>query len=99
MYVRMGFECGRLRHPGREYSRTGCPHPSVMPTAESSWTACAPWTYWLCTRMVDAERVGAQGISQGGGPALVVGALDRRVKMMAAEIPFLSDIMQYAVWV
>ncbi|MBL8178866.1 MAG: acetylxylan esterase, partial [Bryobacterales bacterium] len=40
---------------------------------------------------VDAERIGAAGTSQGGGIVLAVAALDERVKVVAAHVPFLCD--------
>lgn len=43
---------------------------------------------------VDAERIGVLGGSQGGGLALVTAALDRRVRVAAADIPFLCDFPQ-----
>ena len=41
---------------------------------------------------VDAERIGLVGTSQGGGMALAVTALDRRVKVVVAHVPFLCDL-------
>lgn len=46
--------------------------------------------------MVDAARVGVQGISQGGGLALAIAALDGRVRALVAEVPFLCDIVRSA---
>jgi cephalosporin-C deacetylase len=40
---------------------------------------------------VDPERIGAVGGSQGGGLALLAAGLDRRIKLAAANVPFLTD--------
>jgi len=40
---------------------------------------------------VDENRIGATGGSQGGALAIVCGALEPRVKMIASVFPFLSD--------
>ena len=40
---------------------------------------------------VDPERIGAVGGSQGGGLSLLVAGLDRRLRMAAANVPFLTD--------
>lgn len=45
---------------------------------------------FLCQRPeVDPSRIGVYGSSQGGGLALLVAALDRRPKAVAAHVPFL----------
>ncbi len=46
--------------------------------------------------MVDPNRLSVQGISQGGGLALAVAALNRRVSTVVAEVPFLCDITRSA---
>ena len=51
----------------------------------------------LCARPdVDAGRIGMTGISQGGGLALIVAALDARVRAVVSEAPFLCDIVRSA---
>lgn len=39
---------------------------------------------------VDAERIGVWGTSYSGGHALVVGALDRRVRAVVAQVPLID---------
>jgi cephalosporin-C deacetylase len=46
---------------------------------------------------IDAARIGLAGTSQGGGIALAVAALDARVKVVVAHVPFLCDLRQSAV--
>ena len=41
---------------------------------------------------IDASRIGLVGTSQGGGMALAVTALDPRVKVVVAHVPFLCDM-------
>jgi cephalosporin-C deacetylase len=41
--------------------------------------------------LVDADRVGVTGISQGGGMALAAGALATGVRSVVARVPFLCD--------
>ncbi|SFF25586.1 acetylxylan esterase [Thermoflexibacter ruber] len=41
---------------------------------------------------IDKERIAIEGASQGGGLSLIVAALDNRVKLCAADVPFLCDI-------
>src|SRR5204862_4748675 len=46
---------------------------------------------YACTRKeVDAERIGIWGSSYSGGHVLVVGANDRRVKCVSAQVPLIS---------
>lgn len=52
--------------------------------------------YLLSRTDIDASRVGAMGTSQGGGIVLAVGALDPRVKAVAAHVPFLCDMRRAA---
>lgn len=53
--------------------------------------------YLLSRTDIDASRLGAMGTSQGGGIALAVGALDSRVKAVAAHVPFLCDMRRAAL--
>lgn len=41
---------------------------------------------------IDKERIAIEGASQGGGLSLIVAALDSRVKLCAADVPFLCDM-------
>ncbi|MBB4034310.1 cephalosporin-C deacetylase-like acetyl esterase [Dysgonomonas hofstadii] len=44
---------------------------------------------------IDAERIAVRGGSQGGALSFVAAALDKRVKVAAPNIPFLSDYPDY----
>jgi cephalosporin-C deacetylase len=41
---------------------------------------------------IDHDRIGLAGTSQGGGIVLAVAALDPRIKVVAAHVPFLCDM-------
>ena len=41
---------------------------------------------------IDHDRIGLAGTSQGGGIVLAVAALDSRIKVVAAHVPFLCDM-------
>lgn len=47
-------------------------------------------TYAATRPEVDAERIGVWGASYSGGHVLVVGAIDRRVKCVVSQAPFIS---------
>jgi uncharacterized protein len=47
-------------------------------------------TYASTLDEVDAERIGVWGSSYSGGHALVLGAIDRRVKAVVAQVPLVS---------
>ncbi|MGH9117257.1 MAG: alpha/beta hydrolase [Acidimicrobiales bacterium] len=47
-------------------------------------------TYAQTRPEVDPERIGIWGSSYSGGPVLVVGAIDRRVKCVVAQVPLVS---------
>jgi len=44
---------------------------------------------------IDADRIAVRGGSQGGALSFVAAALDKRVKVAAPSIPFLSDYRDY----
>lgn len=48
--------------------------------------------YLLSRADVDANRIGAVGTSQGGGLVLAAGALDPRIRIVVAHLPFLCDL-------
>src|SRR5690348_15018307 len=47
-------------------------------------------TWARAQREVDPERIGVWGSSYSGGHALVVGAIDRRVKCVVSQVPLIS---------
>jgi fermentation-respiration switch protein FrsA (DUF1100 family) len=47
-------------------------------------------TYATTLPAVDAERIGIWGSSYSGGHVLVVGAIDRRVRCVACQVPLIS---------
>jgi fermentation-respiration switch protein FrsA (DUF1100 family) len=47
-------------------------------------------TYAGTREEIDAERIGIWGSSYSGGHVLVVGAIDRRVKCVASQVPLVS---------
>jgi len=47
-------------------------------------------TYASTRAEVDAERIGIWGSSYSGGHALVVGAIDRRVRCVVSQVPLIS---------
>jgi cephalosporin-C deacetylase len=44
---------------------------------------------------VDTTRIGVEGASQGGALSYAVTALDKRIKLCAPDVPFLSDFRNY----
>lgn len=51
---------------------------------------------FVCSRPeIDSDKVGVRGGSQGGALSFVAAALDKRVKVAAPNIPFLSDYPDY----
>ncbi len=50
-------------------------------------------TYLRTLPEVDRDRIGAWGTSYAGGHVLVVGALDRRVKCVVAQVPSISTYL------
>lgn len=51
---------------------------------------------FVCSRPeVDCEKIAVRGGSQGGALSFVAAALDKRVKVAAPNIPFLSDYPDY----
>jgi cephalosporin-C deacetylase-like acetyl esterase len=62
------------------------------------WRQIADWRYaisFLESRpAVDADRIGLWGTSYAGGHALVLGATDRRIKAVVAQVPTISGYQQ-----
>ena len=55
---------------------------------------------WLMSRDdVDESRIGLWGTSFSGGHAITVGALDRRVRAVVSQVPFLRGPDTYDLWV
>jgi fermentation-respiration switch protein FrsA (DUF1100 family) len=52
-------------------------------------------TYATTLPEVDSERIGIWGSSYSGGHVLVVGAIDRRVKCVVAQVPLISGHMNF----
>jgi cephalosporin-C deacetylase-like acetyl esterase len=51
---------------------------------------------FLCSRAeVDTARIAVEGGSQGGALSIAAAALDKRVKLCMADVPFLSDFKNY----
>jgi cephalosporin-C deacetylase len=44
---------------------------------------------------VDTSRIGVEGASQGGALSFAAAALDKRIKLCAPDVPFLSDFRNY----
>jgi uncharacterized protein len=52
-------------------------------------------TYATTLPEVDSERIGIWGSSYSGGHVLVVGAIDRRVKCVVAQVPLISGHVNF----
>jgi uncharacterized protein len=51
-------------------------------------------TYVQDRQEVDPDRVGAWGTSLSAGHVMVLGAIDRRLKAVACQVPFVSGLLQ-----
>jgi uncharacterized protein len=62
------------------------------------WRQIADWRYAISYLeshpAVDADRIGLWGTSYAGGHALVLGATDRRLKAVVAQVPTISGYQQ-----
>ena len=62
------------------------------------WRQIADWRYAICYLeshpAVDANRIGLWGTSYAGGHAIVLGATDRRLKAVVAQVPTISGYEQ-----
>jgi len=62
------------------------------------WRQVADWRYAISYLEshpgVDADRIGLWGTSYAGGHALVLGATDRRLKAVVAQVPTISGYQQ-----
>jgi uncharacterized protein len=67
----------------------GEPRQEIDPWAQvRDYRHAITWT--RTQREVDPERIGVWGSSYSGGHALVIGAIDRRVKCVVSQVPLIS---------
>ncbi len=70
---------------------TGEPRGDINP-----WTQIADWrraiSYLESLHEVDGERIGLWGTSFAGGHAIILGATDRRLKAVVAQVPVTNDV-------
>jgi fermentation-respiration switch protein FrsA (DUF1100 family) len=83
-----------LVHDHRNFGTSGGePRHDVEP-----WTQIADWrraiSYLESRPEVDSDRIGLWGTSYAGGHALVLGATDRRVRCVVAQVPTISGYEQ-----
>lgn len=83
-----------LVHDHRNFGASaGTPRQDIDP-----WRQIADWrravTFLEMQPSVDAERIGIWGTSFAGGHALVLGATDRRIKVVVAQVPTISGFDQ-----
>jgi fermentation-respiration switch protein FrsA (DUF1100 family) len=83
-----------LVHDHRSFGASeGEPRHDVDP-----WTQIADWrraiSYLESRPEVDANRIGLWGTSYAGGHAIVLGATDRRVRCVVAQVPTISGFEQ-----
>ncbi len=83
-----------LLHDHRTFGRSGgTPRQDVDP-----WVQLEDWrraiTYLETRPEVDADRIGLWGTSYAGGHALVLGATDRRLRCVVAQVPTISGFEQ-----
>jgi cephalosporin-C deacetylase len=61
-----------------------------------AYADCLRAVDFLCSRPeIDTSRIAAYGVSQGGGLTFAVTALDKRIAVAAARVPFLAHFPQY----
>src|SRR5271155_2428898 len=92
VYAEAGFAV--LVHDHRGFGASdGQPRCDVDP-----WRQIADWRYAISYLeshpAVDADRIGLWGSSYAGGHALVLGATDRRLKAVVAQVPTVSAYQQ-----
>ena len=62
------------------------------------WRQIADWrraiSFLECQPEVDADRIGVWGTSYAGGHVLVLGATDRRIRAVVAQVPTISGYQQ-----
>ncbi|MEV4431019.1 alpha/beta hydrolase [Streptomyces sp. R-07] len=87
-FTRAGFAV--LIHDHRGFgSSDGTPRHDIDP-----WQQIEDWrravTFLRSRPEIDADRIGLWGTSYAGGHALVLGATDRRLKAVVAQVPIVS---------
>jgi fermentation-respiration switch protein FrsA (DUF1100 family) len=92
LFVRSGFAV--LLHDHRGFGASdGVPRHDVDP-----WQQIADWrravSYLENRPEVDASRIGLWGTSYAGGHAIVLGATDRRLRCVVAQVPTISGYEQ-----
>ncbi|RWA52286.1 acetylxylan esterase [Cupriavidus sp. UYMSc13B] len=92
-----GISCLVYDHPGFGASDAvpGTPRQELDPWQQVRGIQDAI-TYASLREDVNADRIGLWGSSYGGGNALVAAAIDRRVKAVCAQIPFISGPKTFA---
>src|SRR5437763_15231212 len=83
-----------LLHDHRGFGESdGTPRQDVDP-----WRQIADWrraiSYLESVDVVDPKRIGLWGTSYAGGHALVLGATDRRLRCVVAQVPTISGYEQ-----
>ena len=97
VFVEAGMAC--LVYDHRNYGRSGGePRHESDPWLQVHDTRDA-LTYAASLEAVDANRLGLWGTSFSGGHALVVSAIDRRVKCVVSQVPLTSGSKTLANWV
>jgi len=88
-----GYGVDRESYPedNRTYMTIGLGSPETYVYREIICHCLRAVDFLAARSEVDPERIGAIGGSQGGGLALLVAGLDRRIKLAAANVPFLTD--------
>lgn len=88
-----GYEVGQQSYPedNRRYMTIGVESPESYVYREIICHCLRAIDFLAARPEVDPERIGVVGGSQGGGLSLLVAGLDRRLRMAAASVPFLTD--------
>lgn len=92
-----GFAC--LVYDHRNFGASeGTPRHEIDPWQQVADTRDAV-SYARTLEGVDPERIGLWGTSYSGGHALVVAAIDRRVKCVVSQVPFVAGEATLRAWV
>jgi uncharacterized protein len=91
-FVNAGFVV--LVHDHRGFGASdGAPRHDIDP-----WAQIADWrraiTFLESQSFVDSDRIGLWGSSYAGGHAIVLGATDRRLRAVVAQVPTISGYQQ-----